>query len=376
MGKKRNHNELLDGKGEQPEGAGERSVSVIVDLDGNRHQTRYKKDISQREKELAFGFRMVDRVRWTHLMGADLQLQPGEYYRMIEEQAKTRSSGREAAYESCGLADQIRYLKFVGYPEKLKFLLTGTILNGTKDSLTFADFESRNCAVASGRQPDVRSNENLILMLKNLEATMVVFFSPFFQGTFSALLLDLEGFKRPLELVSADFLIHSLEVAFGKFFRVVRSQKNSYDTSLDISGPERCSEYLRFLLSELSNDLSDDHKRSRMEEFFTLRLRKEEAFTRLAKVAPAEKEKTATAVSIPSTVLRSSKPICGMHIGSQLNAINDRTKAVYECSAGVACRFAHPTVKGKTLKEISSMIAKLPPVMRAALTSVVKKRDV
>ena len=62
-------------------------------------------DVTQRAKDLAFGFRMVDRERWTYLMGADFLLQPSEYYMMIVEQAKTRASGREAAFESCGLAD-------------------------------------------------------------------------------------------------------------------------------------------------------------------------------------------------------------------------------------------------------------------------------
>jgi hypothetical protein len=39
-----------------------------VDLDGKTHVTRCRKDVSQRAKDLAYGFRMVDRERWTYLM--------------------------------------------------------------------------------------------------------------------------------------------------------------------------------------------------------------------------------------------------------------------------------------------------------------------
>jgi hypothetical protein len=91
--------ELLDDLGEQ-QGLGERSLANIVDLDGRMHTTRCRKDVTQRAKDLAFGFRMVDKERWTYLMGADFLLQPNEYNMMIVEQAKTRASGREPAFES------------------------------------------------------------------------------------------------------------------------------------------------------------------------------------------------------------------------------------------------------------------------------------
>lgn len=54
------------------------------------------------------------------LIGADFLLQPNEYYMMILKHAKTRASGREPAFESCGLAHWIRYLQFAEYPGKLK----------------------------------------------------------------------------------------------------------------------------------------------------------------------------------------------------------------------------------------------------------------
>ena len=106
-----------------------------MDLDGRTHTTRCREDVTQRAKDLAFGFRMVDNERWTYLMGADFLLQPNEYYMMIVKQAKTRASGREPAFESCGLADHIRNLRFADSPNKLKSPVTGSIFDGLKDSI-------------------------------------------------------------------------------------------------------------------------------------------------------------------------------------------------------------------------------------------------
>ena len=158
--------------------------------------------------------------------------------------AKTRASGREIAFASCGMVSRIRDLKFSGTPQKLKALLTGNIITGTEDCLTLSYFESRGFPIATGRQPDVRSNENLTTTLRNLEAVMVVFFSAAFVGVFTEVLQNIEGFSRPLELVSADFLKHSVEIVLSKFFRVTRSQKHTYDPLMLMSTPQLCASNL------------------------------------------------------------------------------------------------------------------------------------
>ena len=65
---------------------GEKNLAYIYDLDGVGHPTRSKKDITQRAADLYFGFRFVEKERWTHLMGMNLESQPTDYVRMIEEQ--------------------------------------------------------------------------------------------------------------------------------------------------------------------------------------------------------------------------------------------------------------------------------------------------
>ena len=156
-------------------------------------------------------------------MGADFLLKPNEYYMMIVEQAKTRASGREPAFESCGLTDRIRNQRFADSPNKLKSMVTGSIFNGLKDSILVEDLETRGLPIATGLQPDVNSNVNLAAMLRNLEAVLVVYFSASFVGVSAGLLEDLEGFKRPLERVSADYLKHSIELELSKVYRIIRN---------------------------------------------------------------------------------------------------------------------------------------------------------
>lgn len=378
-GEKRARDQLLEETGEQ-QGQGEKGFATIVDLDGRSHLTRCRKDVTQRAKDLAFGFRMVDKERWTYLMGADYLLQPNEYYNMIVEQAKTRASGREPAFESCGLADRIRNLRFADSPSKLKSLVTGSIFDGLKDSITIEDIETRGLPIATGLQPDVNSNVNLASMLRNLEAVVVVFFSASFVGVFAGFLEDLEGFKRPLELVSADYLKHALGLELAKFFRIIRNQKASDDLNLILSGPEKCAIFLRSLLTALARDLSDDAKRVHMETHHLLTIRKEKAAKvgTIAAVPLGEKVREKVASAPEKVVTRSEKAakqaICGLHFGKQIGAISDRTNVEFACTAGAECKFRHVSVKGKQKTELISIIGELPTTMRPSMMAAVSKK--
>ena len=120
---------------------------------------------------------------------------------------------------------------------------------------------------STGRLPDVRSNENLATTLRNLEAVMVVFFSAAFFGAFSEILGYIEGFARPLELVSADFLKHPVETELSKIFRVTRSQTSNYDVTMLMSTPQLCAANSTNFVNALVKDLSNDVERARSEEF-------------------------------------------------------------------------------------------------------------
>ena len=75
----------LEDRGEQADESRDSSVEkgmskYILDLDGGKHATRNKSDIAQREKDLGFAFRAVDRERWECLAGTDFLLQPADYH--------------------------------------------------------------------------------------------------------------------------------------------------------------------------------------------------------------------------------------------------------------------------------------------------------
>ena len=152
-------------------------------------------------------------------MCTDLLLQAEEYGRMIDEQSKTRSAERESASKYCGLVSRIQSLGIVKDSSKLRLLLTGTVLTGETESLELEDFVAPGFTIATGNQPDVFNDVNLGAALRNIEATLVAFLSPEFRGVSSDMLDNLEGFARPLELVSADFLKHSIALVLAKFFR-------------------------------------------------------------------------------------------------------------------------------------------------------------
>ena len=59
----------LVGGGEMTSHSGERAIMYNTDLDGGRHATRSKSELSIRERDTHLGFRVVDPERWPHLMG-------------------------------------------------------------------------------------------------------------------------------------------------------------------------------------------------------------------------------------------------------------------------------------------------------------------
>jgi hypothetical protein len=54
---------------------------------------------------------------------------------------------------------------------------------------------------------------------------------------------NLEGIYRPMELVSADFINHMVEITIRRFFRVVRSVKTSA-TQESLATPQKCTDSL------------------------------------------------------------------------------------------------------------------------------------
>ena len=350
------------------------TTKYILDLDGYKHLTRNKTDIAQREKELWFAFRTVDKDRWEYVMGSDLTLQPAEYRYTVIQQARLRSDHRHEAFTSCGYLDRIQDLEFTQKSDRLKLLLTGQIMaEGETATLTLDDFAggeilSTCCTVCPNQ------NRPLVVILKNLQTSLEVFLSSEFEGVFDQFIADLEGVDRPMELVAADFLKYSVEQNLRKFFRAVSSQRASrIFLEWPLSNPEDCSLYLGSLFNTLSMDLSDHHSRAVEIEYFRMHQIRD---SRAAKLSTPKRENTSSSSSTSVATSNSKKDAptktCAGHFGSQLKAFYSDGRP-YSCAFGKACKFKHVRKIGKTNQEVQAIIASLPATARDDLGKVVKK---
>ena len=217
----------------------------ILDLDGRKYPTRNKSDLTQREKDLGFIFRSLDEKRWEFAMSTDYLLQPEEYRSMIIDQGKTRADHRHKAFESCGFLDKIQSLDIVQKTSSLKLLLTGSFLvEGSSPTLSLEDFtDSERISVSTS--VCLEQNRPLVAALRNFQHAMLISFSKAFEGCLDAFIVDLEGSRRPLELVAADFLKYSVEFILKKFFRVVRSERaSSMSDEVSLKNPVECNLFL------------------------------------------------------------------------------------------------------------------------------------
>jgi hypothetical protein len=57
--------------------------------------------------------------------------------------------------------------------------------------------------------------------LKNMQMVLQIVFSDAFENCLEALIDNLEGIYRPMELVAADFLKYMVEISVRRFFRVM-----------------------------------------------------------------------------------------------------------------------------------------------------------
>lgn len=204
---------------------------------------------------------------------------------------------------------------------------------------------------------------------------MVVFFSAAFLGVFVEILGHIEGFARPLELVSADFLRHCVETELSKFFRVTRSQTSKYDTTMLMSTPQLCAANLTNFVNKLVKDLSDDVERARSEEYYLLNLRIEASSSSKSTSRPNTRYGSELATSSSVTIPPAAENlICGSHLGAMLKAVHLKTKTIFVCKAGENCKFDHVNIEGKSKKDILGLIATLPPIMRASLITAAKRR--
>ena len=346
-------------------------TKYILDLDGCKHSTRNKSDIALREKVLGFSFRAIDKERWEYVMGTDFLLQAAEYRVTIMQQGRLRAEHRHKAFTSCGFFDRIQGLPFLQKHSQIELLLTGQVLvEGEVPTLTLEDFVDGD-KLSTGMVVCAEQNRPMVFVLKNLQMTLQVYLSSEFEGCFNPFIALLEGVKRPMELVAADFLKYSIEENLRKFFRVVSSERASA-TSEDapLTNPGHCATFLSNLFVQLASDLGDHQLRAVEEEYFRMRLVRE------ARITQKSSTSTPLKASTPAKAAerRKESPLrpCAGHLGKQLKAVFPDGRP-YKCSYGKACKFRHVGKVGKTPPELLELIAQLPSAAQEDLRKMTKK---
>ena len=344
------------------------SEKYILDLDGGIHYTRSKSDLIQREKDLRFAFRAIGRERWEFVMGSDLLLQPEEYRIMIKQQGRLRSERRHVAFKSCGHYDKVQGLEFLQKTDKLKLLITGQVfVEGDTPTLNLQDFTIGERFGAINRICP-QQNRPMVEALKNLQSCLQIYLDDKFGVCFDQFIEDLEGPVRPMQLVHEDFLLYSVEEKLQKFFWVLSSERAGTPQlslkEVSAKNPEECATYLTAIFGQLSADLSDHHTRTLEEEYFRMRIAREEKSVDEKKTPSLPK---AAGKEAPST----STKACAGFLGKQLKAKRADGSA-YSCSYS-PCFFKHVGKKGKSAKQLAKLVAEMPSPAREHLTAAMKK---
>jgi hypothetical protein len=229
--------ELAEEAGSKPKGMS----NYLLYLAGNKMITRSKTDIAQREEDLGFIYRAMDKSKMDYCVSTDLVLQVEVYRSMLCEHGDTRTEDRHDAFISCGLISRVHRLQFFTKIEKLKLFLVGSVLKqGSYDTLSLEDFVTmERITFKPTTCPD--NNSGLVSVLKNLQMMLQIVFSNAYSKCSDSFVEKLEGAVRPMELVPSDLLKHSVELTLRKVFRIIRSVKSASLPGLDVDSPESCA---------------------------------------------------------------------------------------------------------------------------------------
>ena len=370
----------LDTGGEQAEDPGDKpkgTFTYLLDLEGVKRTTRNKNDIPQREKDLHFVFRAMDSGKWDYSISTDLVLQPEAYRSMVCEQADTQTEDQHPAFTACGLMSRVQTLLIFSNKEKLKLLLIGSVLieGSGEPTLTLDDFVTKE-TISNGAAPCPSHNAGIVSALKNIAIAMHILFSDSFEKSLNIFIDHLEGEKRIMEVVPADFLRHSVELALRKFFRVVRSVKATAIVEMKVATPDQCATYLTWLFDRLAEDLSNHPLMVKQEAYYRCKLaRRSITSTAKKQNVQAEKALKPAIKFAEDTKEPTKKPskTCAGHLGSQLGAVNKDGRP-YACTYGASCTFRHVSIAGKTDQRLTDLLSSMPPVAQADIKKAISSR--
>ena len=94
-----------------------------------------------------------------------------------------------------------------------------------------------------------------------MELVLEVFYGPASKGTTVFFIDKLEGLKRPMQLASSAFLLHSLEVVLLRYFRALRMATTEANILVrDISSPTKCAAHLTTMLKGFISTVDTQEK--------------------------------------------------------------------------------------------------------------------
>ena len=368
--------EPADGAAGKPKG-----MSIyLLDLNGTKLYTRNKSDIAQREEDLGFIFRAMDKAKMDYSITTDLILQSEVYRCMLCEQGDTRAEERNAAFISCGLISRIQGLRVFTKSEKLKLLLIGSVLKegSVEATLLLEDFVTGE-RISSRPTTCPSNNAGLVAVLKNLQTLMQIVFSDAYEKCLDGFIEILEGALRPMELVPSDFLKYSVELTLRRVFRVIRSVKSSAIPELDVQGPEPCSKFFGQSFDKLAEDLSDHAIMTKQEAYYRVKLSRQSGVTGSNKTEALTPKLEKQTVKFAEPKVKSEEKVgaaakvCSGHFGKQLSAVRKDGRP-YTCGFGKECTFAHVSIAGKSEQKLLEVAAGMPPPMKQDIIKAIQGR--
>lgn len=372
--------------GELADETGKGTFTYLLDLNGVKRYTRNKKDIGLREEELHFVMRAMDEARREYGVTSDLVLQAEVYRRMICEQGDTQAEDRISTFMSCGLISRVHRILVFQKTEKLKLLLMGCVLleGSHEPTLSLEDFVTGE-KISMRSSPCTSNNIGMISVLKNLQLVMQIIFSEFFENCLDGFIDNLEGAIRPMELVSADFLRHSVELVLRRAFRVIRSVKSSSIPDYSVENPELCAALFTSAFDKLSDDLSEHHSMARQDAHFRVQLaRKSEQNIRSRPETPSKAQDRSGEKQSGQTVKFASDikeekgspgpaKICSGHMGKQLAAVRKDGRP-YACGFDKNCTFVHLSIAGKSDEKLLEIAGTMPSPIKSDLIRAINLR--
>ena len=360
----------------------------IVTRDGDSLPTRDKTSLQgNRVDQLEVMFRMANRDLWESIAGTGFKLQVAAYWEIMLEEAQTLRHQEGSVFYR---ARKLTLLGGTALARDIKVLESFMIGDFGQGGITLSAF-CTGAAFSLAAQPCIKHNAALVGALEVVEVALEVLFSEHFAGVCAAFVEALKGHVRPLRYTNSGLLVHTVEMVFVKYFRVIRREKRALEYPLiNISKPAGCAALLRSMLKDAVTELADFAKAHQLEKNFDMivRLRNESVKTSSSssstgKSAAAEnpgKEKGRGPAAVkgekekPKGVEvkreKGEPEQCGSHLGEMLGAVR-ANKAAILCRKGGMCKYKHGSLSDLTQESAKALAAEMPEWLRTPLLPLI-----